>query len=225
MNQDRIITAQSRSEGAALETNKVLRNTYMLLSMTLFFSALTAGVSATLNLPYPGMIITLVGYFGLLFLTTKFRNSSLGLVFVFALTGFMGYTLGPLISAYLTMFSNGDQLVMMAMGGTGVIFLGLSAYALTSRKDFSFMGASLMVGILVAFIAGLAAVFLNIPALSLGVSVMFILLMSGMILYETSSIIHGGETNYIMATVSLYVAIFNLFTSLLHLLGAFAGEE
>jgi modulator of FtsH protease len=225
MNQDRIITAQSTSQASALETNKVLRNTYTLLSMTLFFSALMAGVSATLNLPHPGLIITLVGYFGLLFLTSKFRNSSLGLLFVFALTGFMGYTLGPIISAYMTMFSNGDQLVMMAMGGTGVIFLGLSAYALTTRKDFSFMGASLMIGILVAFVAGLAAVFLNIPALSLGVSVMFILLMSGLILYETSNIIHGGETNYIMATVTLYVAIFNLFTSLLHLLGAFAGEE
>ncbi len=225
MNQDRIITAQSPSQASALETNKVLRNTYTLLSMTLFFSALMAGVSATLNLPHPGLIITLVGYFGLLFLTSKFRNSSLGLLFVFALTGFMGYTLGPIISAYLTMFSNGDQLVMMAMGGTGVIFLGLSAYALTTRKDFSFMGASLMIGILVAFIAGLAAVFLNIPALSLGVSVMFILLMSGLILYETSNIIHGGETNYIMATVTLYVSIFNLFTSLLHLLGAFAGED
>jgi modulator of FtsH protease len=225
MNQDRIITAQTSSQASALETNKVLRNTYMLLSMTLFFSAVMAGVSATLKLPHPGLIITLVGYFGLLFLTSKFRNSPLGLLFVFALTGFMGYTLGPIISAYLTMFSNGDQLVMMAMGGTGVIFLGLSAYALTTRKDFSFMGASLMIGILVAFIAGLAAVFLNIPALSLGVSVMFVLLMSGLILYETSNIIHGGETNYIMATVTLYVSIFNLFTSLLHLLGAFAGEE
>jgi len=223
MNQERIITA--RSQESVLETNKVLRNTYMLLSMTLLFSALTAGISATLNLPHPGMIITLVGYFGLLFLTSKFQNSSLGLVFVFALTGFMGYTLGPIISSYMTMFSNGDELVMMAMGGTGVIFLGLSGYALTTRKDFSFMGASLMIGILVAFLAGLAAMFFNMPALSLGVSVMFILLMSGLILYQTSEIIHGGETNYIMATVTLFVSIFNLFTSLLHLLGAFAGED
>jgi modulator of FtsH protease len=223
MNQERIITA--RSQESVLETNKVLRNTYMLLSMTLLFSALMAGVSATLNLPHPGLIITLVGYFGLLFLTSKFQNSSLGLVFVFALTGFMGYTLGPIISSYLTMFSNGSELVMMAMGGTGVIFLGLSGYALTTRKDFSFMGASLMIGILVAFLAGLAAIFFNMPALSLGVSVMFILLMSGLILYETSNIIHGGETNYIMATVTLYVSIYNLFTSLLHLLGAFSGND
>jgi modulator of FtsH protease len=123
------------------------------------------------------------------------------------------------------MFSNGDELVMMAMGGTGVIFLGLSGYALTTRKDFSFMGASLMIGILVAFLAGLGAIFFEMPALSLGVSAMFVLLMSGLILYQTSEIIHGGETNYIMATVTLFVSIFNLFTSLLHLLGAFAGED
>lgn len=223
MNQERIIAA--RSQESILETNKVLRNTYMLLSMTLIFSAVSAGVSAMLNLPHPGLIITLVGYFGLLFLTSKFQNSSLGLVFVFALTGFMGYTLGSIISTYLTMFSNGDELVMMAMGGTGVIFLGLSGYALTTRKDFSFMGASLMIGILVAFLAGLGAIFFEMPALSLGVSAMFVLLMSGLILYETSNIIHGGETNYIMATVTLFVSIFNLFTSLLHLLGAFAGED
>jgi len=223
MNQDRIIAASSQE--SILETNKVLRNTYMLLSMTLIFSAVSAGVSAMLNLPHPGLIITLVGYFGLLFLTSKFQNSSLGLVFVFALTGFMGYTLGPIISAYTTMFSNGDELVMMAMGGTGVIFLGLSGYALTTRKDFSFMGASLMIGILVAFLAGLGAIFFEMPALSLGVSAMFVLLMSGLILYQTSEIIHGGETNYIMATVTLFVSIFNLFTSLLHLLGAFAGED
>jgi len=223
MNQERIIAASSQE--SILETNKVLRNTYMLLSMTLIFSAVSAGVSAMLNLPHPGLIITLVGYFGLLFLTSKFQNSSLGLVFVFALTGFMGYTLGPIISAYTTMFSNGDELVMMAMGGTGVIFLGLSGYALTTRKDFSFMGASLMIGILVAFLAGLGAIFFEMPALSLGVSAMFVLLMSGLILYETSNIIHGGETNYIMATVTLFVSIFNLFTSLLHLLGAFAGED
>jgi modulator of FtsH protease len=223
MNQERIIAASSQE--SILETNKVLRNTYMLLSMTLIFSAVSAGVSAMLNLPHPGLIITLVGYFGLLFLTSKFQNSSLGLVFVFALTGFMGYTLGPIISAYTTMFSNGDELVMMAMGGTGVIFLGLSGYALTTRKDFSFMGASLMIGILVAFLAGLGAIFFEMPALSLGVSAMFVLLMSGLILYQTSEIIHGGETNYIMATVTLFVSIFNLFTSLLHLLGAFAGED
>ncbi len=222
MQNTKILTANDRPQ--ILETNKVLRNTYALLSMTLLFSALTAGAAAALNLPHPGLIITLVGYFGLLFLTTKFRNSSTGLLCVFALTGFMGYTLGPIINAYLTM-SNGPQLVMTAMGGTGAIFLGLSGYALTSRKDFSFMGGFLMVGILVAFLAGLGAIFFEIPALSLAVSAMFVLLMSGLILYQTSEIIHGGETNYIMATVTLYVAIFNLFTSLLHLLGFMNANE
>jgi len=214
----------SRSQTATLATNKVIRNTYTLLSMTLLFSALTAGISMAMNLPHPGLLLTLGGYFGLLFLTAKFRDRALGLAFVFALTGFMGYTLGPILNAYLAM-PNGGQVVMTAMGATGVIFLGLSGYALTSRKDFSFMGGFLMVGILVAFMAGLGAIFFAMPALSLAVSSMFVLLMGGLILYETSNIIHGGETNYIMATVTLFVAIFNLFTSLLHLLGFMNGEE
>ena len=218
------ITQDSATRSGALATNKVLRNTYSLLSMTLLFSAATAGVSMALNLPHPGLLLTLAGYFGLLFATSKFRNSGLGLVSVFALTGFMGYTLGPILNAYLSL-ANGGQVVMTAMGGTGLIFLGLSGYALASRKDFSFMGGFLMVGILVAFLGGLAAVFLEMPMLSLAVSAMFVLLMAGLILFETSNIIHGGETNYIMATVSLYVSIFNLFTSLLHLLGFMGGEE
>lgn len=208
---------------ATLATNKVIRNTYLLLAMTLVFSALTAAASMAVKLPHPGFLVTLVGYFGLLFLTTRFRDRTLGLVFVFALTGFMGYTLGPILNAYLGM-PNGPQLVMTALGATGAVFLGLSAYALTSRKDFSFMGGFLMVGILVAFLAGLGAIFFDMPGLSLAVSAMFVLLMSGLILHETSNIIHGGETNYIMATVTLYVSIFNLFTSLLHLLG-FANRE
>ena len=213
-----------RTQAAVLTTNKVIRNTYTLLSMTLLFSALTAGVAMALNLPHPGLLLTLGGYFGLLFATARFRNSSLGLAFVFALTGFMGYTLGPILNAYLAL-PNGGQVVMTAMGGTGAIFLGLSGYALTTRKDFSFMGGFLMVGILVAFMAGLGAVFFEMPGLSLAVSSMFVLLMAGLILYETSNIIHGGETNYIMATVTLFVAIFNLFTSLLHLLGFMNGDE
>ncbi|MBS34795.1 MAG: BAX inhibitor protein [Thiotrichales bacterium] len=217
--------AVARSQEAVLATNKVIRNTYILLSMTLLFSALTAGISMVFALPHPGLLFTLIGYFGLLFLTSKFSNSSLGLVFIFALTGFMGFTLGPIISYYLHAFSNGGELVMMAMGGTGVIFLGLSGYALTSRKDFSFMGGFLMVGILVAFLAGLGAAIFSIPALMLAVSAMFILLMAGLILYQTSQLVHGGETNYILATVTLYVSIYNLFTSLLHLLGAFGGED
>lgn len=212
------------SQSAVLASNKVIRNTYTLLSMTLLFSALTAGVSMVLNLPHPGLLLTLGGYFGLLFATTKFRDSGLGIAFVFALTGFMGYTLGPILNAYLAL-PNGGQVVMTALGATGAIFLGLSGYALTTRKDFSFMGGFLMVGILVAFLAGLGAIFFEMAALSLAVSSMFVLLMAGLILYQTSSIIHGGETNYIMATVTLYVSIFNLFTSLLHLLGFMNGEE
>jgi len=219
-----IINTNTRRLDSVLDTNKVLRNTYSLLSMTLLFSALTASVSLTLNLPHPGILITLVGYFGLLFATAKFRNSSFGLAFVFALTGFMGYTLGPILNSYMSL-SNGGQIVMTAMAGTGIIFLGLSAYALTTQKDFSFMRGFLMVGIIMGFLAGLAAFFFQMPALSLTVSAVFVLLMSGLILYETSNIIHGGETNYIMATVTLYVSIFNLFTSLLHLLGFMNGEE
>ena len=213
-----------RSE-SILSTNKLIRNTYTLLSMTLLFSAFTAGLSMVFNFPHPGVFITLAGYFGLLFLTSALRNSAWGIAAIFALTGFMWLTLGPIISAYITHFSNGTQLVMTALGGTGAIFLGLSGYALTTRKDFSFMGGFIMVGVLVAFLAGIGALIFSIPALSLAVSAMFILLMSGFILYQTSEMIHGGETNYIMATVGLYVTIYNLFTSLLHLLGAFAGED
>lgn len=214
----------ARAKAGDLSGHRVLRNTYALLAMTLIFSALTAGVSMSTGLPHPGLILTLVGYFGLLFAVHRFSNSALGLVFVFALTGFMGYTLGPLLNQYLSM-PNGGQSVMTVMGTTGAIFLGLSAYALTSRRDFSFMGSFLMVGILVAFLAGLGAVFFEMPALSLAVSAMFVLLMSGLILYETGNIINGGETNYILATVTLFVAIFNLFTSLLQLFGIMGSEE
>jgi len=215
-----------RARVGVLETNKVLRNTYGLLAMTLLFSAFTAGVSMVMGLPYPGPIITLVGYFGLLFLTNKFSNSAWGIVCVFALTGFMGMTLGPILNFYVTQMANGGQLVMTALGGTGAIFLGLSGYALVTRKDFSFMGGMLMVGILVAFLAGLVSLFVPaMPGLHVAVSAMFVLLMSGMILWQTSEIIHGGETNYVLATVSLYVSIFNLFTSLLQLLGIFSSDD
>ena len=217
--------AVARPAPSVLATNKLIRNTYILLSLTLLFSAMTAGISIVLNLPSMGLLITLGGYFGLLYLTSALRNSAWGLAAVFALTGFMGLTLGPFLNAYMQFFSNGGQLVMLALGGTGVIFLGLSSYALTTRKDFSFMGGFLMVGILVAFLMGICAVVFSMPFMALAVSAIFILLMSGLILYQTSEMIHGGETNYIMATITLYVAIFNLFTSLLHLLGAFAGED
>jgi modulator of FtsH protease len=209
---------------AALAGNKVIRNTYLLLSMTLLFAAVVAGLGVAWKLPHPGLIVTLLGYFGLLYLTTRLRNSGWGLVSVFALTGFMGYTLGPIVSHYLNL-PNGGQTVMTAMGATAAIFVGLSGYALTTRRDFSYIGGFLMVGILTAFLAGLGAIFFEMPALSLAVSAMFVLLMSGLILYETSNIVRGGETNYVMATVTLFVAIFNLFTSLLHLLGFMNSDD
>ena len=209
----------------AVTMNRVLRNTYMLLSLTLLFSGAMAYTSYALNWPFFGLLPTLLGYFGLLFLTTKLRNSAWGILSCFALTGFMGATLGPLIGYYTNMYANGAQLVAYAMGGTGVIFLGMSGIALTTKKDLSFMGKFLFVGILVAFLAGLANVFFQIPALGLAVSSMFIMLMAGLILFQTQQIVRGGETNYIMATVTLFVSLYNLFTSLLHLLGFFMGEE
>jgi len=224
MNYDEQASVISGSQPSVLQTNKLLRNTYILLAMTLVFSAFTAGIAMALNMPPMGILITLGGYFGLLFLTTKLRNSVWGIASVFALMGFMGLTLGPLLNYYLAT-ANGSQLVMQALGGTGIIFFALSAYAVKSEKDFSFMGGFLMVGILVAFLAGLAAFFFEIPGMSLAVSAMFVLLMSGLILYQTSQIIHGGETNYIMATVTLYISIYNLFTSLLHLLGAMSSDD
>ena len=214
----------TRTTTSVLATNKVLRNTYMLLSLTLLFSGVTAGYAVVTNAPPLHWLMTLGGYFGLLFLTHALRNSGWGLLSVFALTGFMGYTLGPIINMYMGL-PNGSELVMTALGGTGVIFLGLSGYALVSRKDFSFLGGMIMVGVLVAFLASLAGIFLQIPALSLAISAMMILLMAGLILYQTSAIIHGGETNYIMATVTLYITIYNLFLSLLHLLGALGGDD
>ena len=219
-----VLTRDTGAITTPLSANRVLRNTYWLLSLTLLFSAGAAAATAALRLPHPGIVITLVGYFGLLFLTNRLRDSAWGLVSVFGLTGFMGYTLGPIVSHYLAM-PNGHQVVMLAMGSTAAIFLGLSAYATASRRDFSFMGGFLMTGIIVAFLAGLAAIFFAVPALSLTVSAVFVLLMAGLILYQTSEIIHGGETNYIMATVTLYVSIFNLFTSLLHLLGFTSGND
>ena len=212
-----------RPGSRGLEINTVLKNTYMLLAMTLLFSAVMAGVAMAINAPPLGIIITLVGYFGLLFLTAKFRNSSLGLLCVFAFTGFMGFTIGPIVGYYIA--ANGGQVVLTALGATGLIFLGLSGYVLTTRKDFTFIGGMLMVGILTAFLLGLAAAIFALPGLALAVSAMFVLLMSGLILYQTSEIIHGGETNYIMATVTLYITIYNLFMSLLHIFGLFGGDD
>ena len=221
---EQAIALPDGGEQSVLATNKVIRNTYMLLSMTLAFSAVVAATSVALKLPHPGIILTLIGFFGLLFAVHKLKDSGWGILAVFAMTGFMGYTLGPVISRYLGL-PNGGEIVMQAMGGTAAIFIGLSAYAVTTKKDFSFMGGFLMVGILLAFLAGLGAIFFQIPALSLTVSAAFVLLMSGLILYETSNIIHGGETNYVLATVTLFVSIFNLFTSLLQLLGFMNGDD
>jgi len=225
MTMQRVDYSIARAGGRALATNKVIKNTFALLSMTLLFSAAVAGVSMAFNWPHPGILVTLAGYFGLLFLTHRLANSAWGLLAIFALTGFMGLTLGPIISQYLAAFQNGHQLVMLALGGTGLIFLGLAGYAMTTRKDFSFMGGFLMVGVLVAFLGSIAAVIFTIPALALAVSAMFVLLMSGLILYQVGELVHGGETNYILATVGLYVSIYNLFLSLLQLLGVFAGDE
>ncbi|MES1946375.1 hypothetical protein C84B14_03476 [Salinisphaera sp. C84B14] len=223
MNAERTLRT-SRAQ-TALATNSVLRNTYMLLSLTLLFSALVAGTAMALNAPHPGLIITLVGYFGLLFAVEKTKNSGMGLVSVFALTGFMGYTIGPILNLYINNFSNGTEIVMLALGGTGTIFLGMSAYALASGKRFNQWAGMLFMGILVAFVMSIIAVVFSIPALSMAVSALFVLLMSGLIVYQTGEIVHGGETNYITATVTLFVTIYNLFLSLLQLLGVFMGEE
>jgi len=225
MNQTQYRTATISQPMSAVAMNTVLRNTYALLSMTLLFSAVMAGVSMALNWPYPGPMIVLVGYFGLLFLTAKLRNSPWGIASVFALTGFMGVTLGPIINIYLYRFGNGSEIVMMALGGTGVIFLAMSGLALTTKRDYSFMGKFLFIGILVAFLAGLGNLFFQLPALGLAVSSMFVMLMAGLILFQTQQIVKGGETNYIMATVTLFVSLFNLFTSLLHILGFGFGDD
>ena len=225
MNQSTNTVVRRGSSEAVFATIKLIRNTYMLLSMTLLFSAATAGISMVTNIPHPGLLITLVAYFGLLFLIQALKDSVWGIVSVFALTGFMGLTLGPILNMYVSHFANGTELIMTALGGTGAIFVGLSGYALATRKDFSFMGGFLFAGILVAFLAGIGAAIFALPTLSLVVSGMFVMLMSGLILYQTSAMIHGGETNYILATVTLYVSIYNLFMSLLHLLALFSGRD
>ena len=203
--------------------NKVLKNTYLLLSATLLFSAATAGVAIMVNMPPVNIFITIIGYFGLLFLAHKFSDRASGILWVFALTGFMGLTLGGVINVYLKAIPNGSELVATSLLMTGVIFLSLSAFVVSTKKDFSFLGGFLFVGFISMFLLGLAAYFLNWSTVSLAVSGGFVILSSGLILYETSNIVRGGQTNYILATITLYVAIYNLFMSLLHLLSAFAG--
>ncbi|MEO0421349.1 MAG: Bax inhibitor-1/YccA family protein [Pseudomonadota bacterium] len=216
-------TASIPSE-SALATNKVLRNTYWLLAMTLLCTAGCAYLAASIGVPYFGPWVTLIGYFVLLFATSKTSESPLGLVFIFLLTGFMGFTLGPLLGA-VARVPGGSEMIMTAFGITGVSFLGLSAYAITSRRDFSFMRGFLTVGILGAFLLGLVAMIFHLSTLSLVVSSAFLLLSAGLILYQTGEIINGGERNYILATITLWVSIYNMFMSLLHLLMAFSGED
>lgn len=221
---DRWVTSGGAVSTTAAYGNRVLRNTYWLLGMTLMFSALVAGLVAQANLPPLPWFVTLIGYFGLLFLTTKFENSSAGILCVFALTGFMGYTIGPLLNYYLATPSGGE-IVMTAFGGTAMSFLTMSGIALVTKRDFSFMGKFLAVGVVVAFVAGLAAMLFEMSALSLAVSAMFVALSSLIILWQTSAIVNGGETNYIRATVTLFVSMYNIFVSLLQLLGFAGGDD
>ena len=208
------------TESSVVSTNKVLRNTYLLLGATLAFSAFTAYLAYAFEMRPMNVWVMLGGYFALLFGTMRTRESAWGLLFVFLLTGFLGLTLGPIVNFYVRFLPNGGQIVMLALGTTAITFLGLSAYAVVSRRDFNFMAGFLTIGALAAFVLGLAAYFFHLSTLSLAVSGMFVLVSSGFILFETSAIIHGGETNYISATVTLYVSIYNLFLSLLRLLGA-----
>jgi len=217
-------TSAPFEDAHAAGSQRVLRNTYALLAMTLLFSAGVAAASAALRLPSPGIVLTLVGYFGLLFAVTRLRNSGWGILAVFGLTGFMGYTLGPVLSHTLAL-PGGAQTITLALGATGVTFLALSAWVLSTRRDFTFMGGFLFAGMVIALLAGLGAIFFNMPALGLAVSAMVALLSAGMILFETSNIVRGGETNYVMATVSLYVSLYNLFTSLLSLFGMGGSDE
>jgi modulator of FtsH protease len=224
MQNKQMLDFQSVSMDSALATNKVLKNTYMLLSMTLLFSAVTAGVSMAMNLGHGAALACSIGALVLLFVVHKTADSAKGLLAVFAFTGLLGASLGPMLQHYLAL-PNGGSLVMQALGGTAIVFFGLSGYALTTRKDFSFMGGFLFVGLIVALVAMVANIFLNIPALQLAISAAMVLIMSGLILFDTSRIINGGETNYIRATVALYLDIYNLFVHMLHLLGAFGSDD
>ena len=219
--------APASSAGVAVtgeQAARVLRNTYMLLGMALAFSAGCGWLAMQSGVGFINPILTLVVYFGLLIFTNVMRNSAAGILGVFALTGWLGFTTGPLISAYAAI-PGGMELVTLALGSTAVVFVSLSAIALITRKDFSFLTNFLMVGLLVAFLGGLAAYFFNLPTMALAVSGAFVLLSSLLILWQTSAIIHGGESNYIMATVTLFVSIYNLFMSLLHIFTALSGDD
>jgi len=218
------VTAPSYASGSALSTNKVLRNTYLLLSMTLLFSAATAGIAMAIGAPVLPWWAALAGMFGLLFLVNATKNSAAGIASVFAFTGFVGFMLGPIISLYLRM-PNGGEVVTTSLLGTGAIFLGLSAYAVTTRKDFSYMGGFLFAGVIAIFVLALANIFLALPWLSLAISAAAMLVFSALILFDTSRIVNGGETNYLMATIALYLDIYNVFISLLNITGFLSGDE
>ncbi|CZF86190.1 MULTISPECIES: Bax inhibitor-1/YccA family protein [Grimontia] len=219
---ERFVSA-SQTQESVLATNKVLRNTYFLLSLTLVWAAVVAGISMAANLPYPGIIITLVGFYGLLFLTEKNKNNSMGLVFTFLFTGFTGYTLGPILNMYVG--AGMGWAIAPALGGTALTFMACSAYALTTKRDLSFLNGMLLAGFVVLVVGMIANIFLQMPMLSVAISGIFVLFSTGVILLTTQSIVRGGETNYISATISLYVSIYNLFLSLLQLLGIFGGDD
>ncbi|OUS26038.1 BAX inhibitor protein [Gammaproteobacteria bacterium 45_16_T64] len=204
--------------------NKVLRNTYMLLGMTIIFSSIVAGVAMAMNAPYPNIIVLLVGFYGLLFAIHKTQNSPMGLVLTFVFTGFLGYTLGPIFNMFLSI-PGGSNIITMALGMTGMTFLSLSAYAVVSKKDFSFLTGFLTAGFWIILVAVIANIFLQMPVLSLAISGFFVLFSSAMILWQTGQIINGGERNYVLATISLYVSIYNLLLSLMSILTAFSGDD
>ena len=224
MQERTVYTSTASPLESLVSTHKVLRNTYLLLAMTLVVSAISAGTSMALGLGSGAALVCMLAGFVMLFVVHKMADTAKGLPAIFVFTALMGASIGPLLSAYLAL-PNGGALVMQALGGTALIFFGLSAYALSTKKDFSFLGGFLMVGLLVIIVAAIANIFLAIPALQLTISSAAVLIMSGLILFDTSRIINGGETNYIRATVGLYLNIYNLFIHLLHLLGAFGGDE
>ena len=214
-----------RTDRVILETNKVLKNTYLLLSLTLIFSALTAAFSIAASVPAINPIMTLLVYFGLLFGVQATRNSPMGLVLTFALTGFLGLTIGPILNFYLEAFSNGAELIMMSLGATGAIFLGLSVVAMNPDRDFNKLGSFIGVGSIVCLVAIVANLFLQMPAIHLALSLMIAFISGGMILFQTNQIIKGGERNYITATVTLYISILNIFLTILQFLAMFAGRR
>ena len=219
--QSRIVV--NSQEESILSTHKVLRNTYFLLGLTMAFSAVVAYISMSLNLPYPNLIVLLVGFYGLLFVTNRLANSAWGILAAFAFTGFMGYTIGPILNMYVA--RGMEDLIMLAFAGTAIVFFACSAYVLTTKKDMSFLSTAIFSLFIVLLLGVVASFFFQIPALAVGISALFVVFSTMTILYETSNIIHGGETNYIRATVSIYVSIYNLFISLLRLLSIFSSDD